>query len=101
MDESQKFGNTENSPELKAFIRENAVLFWWIKDDEKENISLPFLVEQILNYGDLKSIKKLFDLVGIKKVAEIFYEQTSPERIRINYFPRTKHYFNLYFRKNA
>ncbi|PKP60329.1 MAG: hypothetical protein CVT88_03355 [Candidatus Altiarchaeales archaeon HGW-Altiarchaeales-1] len=88
-----------NSPEIKKFIRENSSLFWWIKEDEKENISIDFLVETILNYGDEKSVKKLFDLVGIDNVADIFYEQTSHRRV--NYFPPVVNFFNLYFKKNV
>jgi len=88
-----------NSPEIKAFIKGNSALFWWIKAEEKENISLDFLVETILNYGNEQSVKKLFELVGIKQVAEIFYRQTS--RQRVNYHPRTVHYFTLYFQRHV
>ncbi len=90
-----------NTSEIKKFIRENSSLFWWIKEEEKENIDVEFLVEQILNYGDEKSVKKLFELVGIDKVADIFYKQTSPERRRVNYRPRTINFFRLYFKRNA
>lgn len=88
-----------NGSEIKEFIRENNSLFWYIKKDAKENISIDLLVETILNYGNEKVVKKLFDLVGIKKVAEIFYKQISGSRV--NYSPRTVHFFNLYFKKNA
>ena len=88
-----------NSPEIKEFIKENRHLFWWIKPEERENVDLSFLVETILNYGNEKSVKKLFDLIGIQTVAEIFYRQTS--RQRINYHPRTVHYFTLYFQRHA
>ena len=87
-----------NSPEIKKFIRENSNLFWWIKEESKENISLNLLVESILNYGNEKSVKKLFELVGIKNVAEIFYEATN--RIRVNYYPDVVNFFNLYFKRN-
>lgn len=89
----------KNNPEIKKFIKENSNLFWWIKEESKENISLNLLVESILNYGNEKSVKRLFELVGIKKVAEIFHQDTN--RKRVNYHPRTINYFNLYFRKNA
>jgi hypothetical protein len=93
-----------NSPEIKQFIRENASLFWYIREDAKENISHEVLVEFILNYGDENSVKKLFDLLGIEKVAEIFYKQTHKEhpieRNRINYFPLVRNFFDLYFKKN-
>ena len=42
---------------------ENNTLFWWIKTEEKKNISLDALVEAVLNYGNEKSVKKqgIFD----------------------------------------
>ena len=88
-----------NNRALKKFIRENSVLFWWIKEEDKENISVELLVETILNYGDEISVKRLFELVGIKKVSRIFYKQTSGKRK--NYHPKTINFYNLYFRKNA
>jgi len=89
----------KNTPEIKQLIKENSSLFWWIKEEKKENISQEFLVETILNYGDIRSVKKLFELFGINKVAEIFYKQTSRERI--NYFPQVVNFFNLYFKRHA
>lgn len=86
-----------NSQEIKAFIRENASLFWYTPEDKKEEISHEFLVETILNFGDEKSVKKLFDLLGLEYVAEIFYKQTN--RQRVNYFPQVVNYFSLYFDK--
>lgn len=88
-----------NNPEIKQFIKENSPLFWWIKEEAKENISMNVLVETILNFGNEKSVKKLFSLIGIKKVAELFYQST--KRKRVNYHPRTVHFFNLYFKRNA
>ena len=41
-----------NRPEIKSFIREQSHLFWWIKEEEKEDIDTRFLVEPVLNYGD-------------------------------------------------
>ncbi|MCK4344803.1 MAG: hypothetical protein KAX05_05900 [Bacteroidales bacterium] len=88
-----------NTPGIKTFIKENTSLFWYVEDSEKQNITIEFLVETILNFGDEKSVKKLFDLVGINKVAEIFCKQTS--RKRVNYQKRTVHFFNLYFKRHA
>ena len=90
----------ENSPELKKLIRDNAALFWYIRDDKKENLSHEVVIEFILNYGNEESCKRLFEILGTKYVAEIFHQQTAPGR-RVNYFPRTAHFFNLYFQKNA
>ena len=88
-----------NSPMIKTFIRENSVLFWYIPEEKKQNISIEFLIETILNYGDEKSVKKLFDLAGINKVAKIFYKQT--HRLRVNYFDRTAYFFDLYFKRHV
>ena len=88
-----------NNPKIKEFIQENSSLFWYTPEEEKENISLNFLVETILNYGNEKSIKKLFELLGINEVAEIFYKQIS--RQRINYHKRTVNFFELYFKRHA
>lgn len=89
----------QNSPELKQFIKENASLFWYIPESEKEQMSHEVLVEFILNYGNAKSVKKLLDILGIDYVAAIFYKLT--ERKRVNFFPPVVHYFNLYFKRYA
>lgn len=88
-----------NSPAVKKFIRENADLFWYIKDDAKENIDKEFLTETILNWGDLKSVSKLFKLVGLKETADIFYKNTSGTRT--NYRKKVINYFNLYFERHS
>ena len=88
-----------NPPDIKEFIHENSSRFWWIKEEEKENISIEFLVEMILNYGNEKNIKKLFALVGIERVANIFYKQIAKKRV--NCRTRTINFFKLYFKRNA
>ncbi|MBN1905419.1 MAG: hypothetical protein JW927_10000 [Deltaproteobacteria bacterium] len=90
---------TQDSPEIKEFIQQNGSLFWWVKPEEKMNISINAVVEAILNYGDEKSVKELFDLVGIKTIAEIFNKQISGKRS--NYHKRTLNFFKLYFTKHA
>lgn len=89
----------EHNEEIKKFIREHSSLFWYIKEDAKEKISLESLVETILSYGNGQDIKKLFELVGEDKVAEIFYKQIAKKRN--NYRPRTKHFFKLYFDRHV
>ena len=92
----------DNSPELKALIRKNAHLFWYIKDSEKENLSLPVVLEFFINYADKEDIKALFEIVGIKKAAEVFFEQINKsERAANNYEPVSRNYFSLYFKKYA
>ena len=88
-----------NSPEIKSLIEENSSLFWWIKKEEKQNVSPNIVVETLLNYGDWEDVMKLFSVMGVEKVAEIFHRQIC--RPRNNYSERTKHYFNLYFQKHV
>lgn len=88
-----------NHNRLKSFIKKNEFLFWYVKKDELHNISLDLIVETVLNYGNETSVRELFDIIGLKKVSEIFYKQNS--RKRNNYHPRTKHYFTLYFKKHV
>ena len=90
----------KNSPEVKAFIRQNADLFWYVPKDKKEDVSHELLVEMVLNYGNRKMIRELFDLLGLENVARIFFEQSSGQ-IRSNYLKPTKNYFQLYFNRHA
>ena len=90
---------TDHRKEIKRFINDHSNLFWYIKQDAKQSISIEFLVETILNYGDLKAVKKLLTLLGTKRTAEIFFKQTRNKRC--NYFPKVKNYFALYFDRHA
>jgi hypothetical protein len=91
-----------NSPEIKQFIREHSNLFWYTPEDKKEDISHEFLVETILNYGDKAAVVRLFKLLGIKKVSEIFFKSIYlSERRKGNYHEITINYFTLVFGKYA
>jgi hypothetical protein len=88
-----------HSKEIKQFIRDKSSLFWYTPESKKEQISLDFLVETILNYGDTEDVKRLFSLLGINEVARIFRKNTSG--FRTNYLPLVLNYFDLYFKKYA
>jgi len=89
-----------NSPEIKAFIRKNSHLFWYTPGDKKEEISHEFLVETILNYGDMNAVIQLFHLLGIQKVAKIFFNSINlSKRRRGNYNEITISYFDHVFKK--
>jgi hypothetical protein len=57
------------------------------------------LVEFILNYGSLEDVKELFRIMGIKQVAEVFYQATG--RKKLNYYAEVYNFFNLFFKKYA
>jgi len=91
-----------NSPEIKQFIREHSNLFWYTPEDKKEEISTEFLVETILNYGDKDAVIQLFDLMGINKVAHLFFNSINlSDRRKGNYHEITVNYFTLLFKKYA
>jgi hypothetical protein len=92
----------ENSAALKALIAKNAHLFWYTKPNEKENLPLPVVLEFFINYADKESLKKLFEIVGIKTAAKVFFEQISKsERAANNYEEVSRNYFTLYFNRYA
>lgn len=88
-----------HNKKIRELISQNSSLFWFVPEKEKVNISLEFLVETILNYGDEQSVKQLLDIVGTNKVADIFHKHISGNRI--NYFPQVVNFFSLYFQRHA
>jgi len=83
------------SASLHQLVVENRPLFWSVPQSELGNINRESVVETILNFGSLKSVRQLFEVIGTDQVAKIFASQQSLKRN--NYFPRVSHYFNLYF----
>jgi hypothetical protein len=91
-----------NSPEIQQFIKEYSYLFWYTPEEKKPDISHEFLVETILNYGDMEAVIKLFNLLGIKTVADIFFTSINlSERRRGNYHELIINFFTLVFNKYA
>ncbi len=89
----------QNTPEIKQFIAENADLFWYTPEAEKQNISHEVLVEFILNYGEMATIRKLFHILGLKTVASVFFSMQ--DRKIGNFYPEIHHLFSLYFKNHA
>ena len=79
------------------FVRKRKYLFWSTKN--YDGLSEGAVIEAVLNYGGMDDVRELISLLGIKKIAKIFHEQTN--RPRINYLPEIKNYFELYFHKYA
>lgn len=92
----------KHSPEIRAFIHRHSSLFWCAPEDKKEEISEELLVETILNYGDLNSVKDLISLMGISKISKIFFDSIGKsERRKGNYHELTLNYFTLVFKPHA
>jgi hypothetical protein len=87
---------------IKDYIRKHGELFWYSPQDKGETVSDELLVETILNYGTMEDVKELFSVMGMKNVAEIFFDTISKsERRRNNYNILTLNYFTLLFKRYA
>lgn len=82
---------------IKKFIKQRPYLMWYIKD--LDNVSEASIVEHTLNYGDFDDVKKMINILTIKKVSRIFNKQI--KQSRNNYNPKIANYFKLYFKKYA
>jgi hypothetical protein len=92
----------ENSSELKALIRKNAHLFWYIKDSVKEDLPLPVVMEFFFNYANEEDVRALIKLEGKQKLAGLFFEQINKsDRASNNYTPLAKNFFSHYFSAHA
>ena len=85
------------TPEVKQFIEEHQHLFWYSPQPKSETVPDELLVETILNYGTLEQVRDLFNVMGLKKTASIFWGMTG--RKKLNYFPEIYNYFDIYFKK--
>jgi len=87
---------------IKTYIRERGDLFWYSPGDKGETVSDELLVEHILNYGTMEDVRELFNVMGLQRVAEVFFHSTSlSERRKNNYTPVSFNYFNLLFTRYA
>lgn len=91
-----------NSPQIQAFIHEHSDLFWYTPEEQKKNISKDFLVETILNNGDIMAVRQLMKLLGVKTSAQIFFNSIHlSDRRKGNYHELTINYFTLFFSRYA
>ncbi|MCL2110070.1 hypothetical protein FWH30_00565 [Microgenomates group bacterium] len=86
---------------VKLFIKEKRDLFWYIQEPREDNVTDELLVETILNYGRMKDVWTLIELMGMQKVATTFRSMLSQGRKQNNFFPAVKNYFQLFFNHYA
>lgn len=77
----------------EQIIDKHRNLFWYIPEDRKHDISDALLVERILNDGTLDDYHELVNVLGGKRVAEIFF--SAKGRQKSNYYPEIYHFFSL------
>ena len=87
------------SDALYDFISKRKHLIWYVRDYRA--LSEESVVEAVLNLGNWRDFQELVRLLGIEKVASMFYKQLRTGRQRGNYYPDVVNYFTLYFKKHA
>ena len=81
----------------EAIVKKKPFLFWYIKD--KSQLSEKAVVEAILNYGDFDDFHHLCKILGIQKVADIFFHLI--QQPRTNLKKSTINFFKLYFKRHV
>ena len=95
-------GRGVRTPELKKFIEDHQELFWYSPVPKSETVNDELLVEMVLNYGSMNSMRGLFEVMGIKEVAKIFFDSIGKsERRKGNYHELMLNYFTLLFNRYA
>ena len=90
------------SPEVATFIDDHQHLFWYSPPPKSETVSDELLVEIVLNYGNMDELRGLFAVMGMKNVANIFFDSIGKsDRRKGNYHELTVHYFTLLFNRYA
>ena len=89
----------ERSREIKDYIGKHSQLFWYSPHDKRDTVSDELLVETIINYGNMKDVRHLFEIMGLQNVATVFRQMT--DRKKLNIYPELRHYFELYFDRYA
>ena len=82
---------------INEFIKQRKSLMWYAGDYDK--LSETAIAEAVLNYGGFNDVKKMINILSIKKTAAIFRKLAKQKRSNLR--PEIKHYFNLFFKKYA
>lgn len=89
----------KHNAQIRDFIKRNAHLFWYTPENKKQDVSDEFILEQVLNYAELPTIKEYFEIIGIEKAAQSFHNIKG--RRKGNIYPEIYHLFAEYFKRNA
>ncbi len=59
-------------------------------------------MEHVLNYGDWDDVQGMIKILGMKRTAKIFRENSKGDKFgRQNYKEKSKYYFTLYFKTHV
>lgn len=83
----------------QQIIEKHSSLFWYTPEEKKQAVSDSLLVERILNDGTLDDYRELVEVLGIRRVAEVFF--SAKGRQKANYYPEVYHFFSIILGKYA
>lgn len=83
----------------EQFIDEHSALFWYTPEKAKRSIGDELLVETILNEGTLDDYRELKDILGAKRLSQVFFSASG--RKAENYYPEIRNFFSLVLKKYA
>lgn len=89
----------KHNTKIRKFIKKNGHLFWYTPESKKQEVSDEFILEQVLNYAELSTIKEYFGIIGIEKAIQDFHNIKG--RRKGNIYPEIYHLFEEYFKRNA
>lgn len=84
---------------LLDLVQSNISLFWDIDPKSLDQLSDDAILERFLMYGCMSDIRKIVEIWGMDKCAEIFNRLISKKRINLR--SATVNFFKLYFEPNA
>jgi hypothetical protein len=89
----------KHNTKIRKFIKKHGHLFWYTPESKKQEVSDEFILEQVLNYAELSTIKEYFGIIGIEKAIQDFHNIKC--RRKGNIYPEIYHLFEEYFKRNA
>lgn len=94
--------NVNNTQELKNLITKNSHLFWFVPDNQKQNLSKESVLETIFNYGDINAVRDLLRIIGIAEANKIFIDLLNKsDRRKGNFHELTLNFFSVFFSQYA
>ncbi len=82
---------------LREKIRQKPYLIWHSKNFDR--LSLNAISEAIFNYGNWEDFKFAEEILGVKKLSQVFEELNTQKRSNLH--PLVRNYFSLYFDRYA
>jgi len=81
----------------QEYIKSQPHLVWYVKD--YASLSDAVILESILNYGTWQDVKTIEAILTPEKIRKLYQEIANKKRTNLK--PKTKNYFDMYYRTHA